>query len=349
MSHSRWFIFLILMVCAAILSACDPLAPEPTAIVVVITPTTPSPTLIVQPTETFTPSPTLTPTRTPTLPPTSTFTPSPTLEPTATYTAIACAETEGQIVDLSFDSKISNENLPYRVYLPPCYSQSGKRYPVLLLFHGSDRDQTEWTDALEVNKRLERGMALGALPPMIIVMPYGGWIANSNTEFGISPTWEDVVITELMPEIQNTFCTWNAREGRAIGGISRGGFWSFEIGFRHPEMFSAIGGHSAFFDEDHIVRQYAPEYNPLWLADTISFPKGMQPRMYLDVGKDDYARSEIENFKDKLIARGIDPGFVLNPEGQHEIDYWKEHTAEYLSFYGRMWPRNAAELPSCLG
>jgi enterochelin esterase-like enzyme len=231
----------------------------------------------------------------------------------------------------------------YRVYLPPCYFETGKRYPYVILMHGSDRDQTEWIDLLGVDKALEAGLTLKALPPMILVMPDGGALANLNY-FAENRSWESYILKDLMPEIEKNFCTWNEREGRAIGGISRGGFWAFEIGLRHPDLFSAIGGHSPFFDRNNAP----PAYNPLYLARSVQFPPGMQPRIWLDVGRDDYARQGIADFRDGLLERSIDPGYTLNPTGEHTIEYWAAHVAEYLAFYGQTWPRDTQDLPSCL-
>jgi enterochelin esterase-like enzyme len=356
MQLSRPSLLLILViVCTAVLVACDPLAPDPDAVVIVVTPTdTPLPTLRVQPTLSFTPSLTLTPTRTPTLQFTHTpsrtpsHTPTITLTPSLTLTRLPCSATEGQSINLTMRSQIARSTVRYRVYVPPCYSDSGKRFPFVILMHGSDRDETQWTDYLAVDKKLESGLALGTLPPMILVMPYGGALANSNGEFGLRPTWENVVLEELLPEVERNFCTWNTREGRAIGGISRGGFWAFVIGLRNPERFGAIGGHSAFFDEDHIAKRYAAQFNPLFFVETLTIPTRLRPRLYLDVGADDYARTPVESFKARLDEQQIDADFVLNPTGEHTTEYWAEHVTDYLSFYGQRWPRNPAELPSCL-
>jgi S-formylglutathione hydrolase FrmB len=305
--------------------ACDPLAPEPTRVVIVLTPTS-----------TRTPLPTPEPTAT------STGTPEP---PTATPTAtpFVCNQKQGQIVTLALTSKVARVDVPYRVYLPPCYADTTRRYPYVILMHGSDQDHTEWTDLLKVNEALETGLEVGALPPMILVMPYGGDLANTNT-FSDGASWESVVVSELMPEIEKNFCTWNAREGRAIGGISRGGFWAFEIALRHLDLFSAVGGHSPFFD----AQNAPPQYNPLNLAKTVQFPPGLQPRIWLDAGKDDYARANVEIFQKTLASRNIDPGYTMNPVGKHEVAYWAQHVAEYLSFYGQTWPRAIEDLPSCL-
>ncbi len=323
MIQSLRTLFLFILVLLTV--ACDPMAPEPTQVVIVLTAT---------PTRTKAPTSTPLPTETPTPEP-------PTETPTAT--PWVCKQTQGQIVDLSFDSKIEGDAVRYRAYLPPCYTETARRYPYVILMHGSDGDETEWTDQIGVQKALETGLAVQALPPMVLIMPNGGDLSNTNT-FRDGASWESVVVTELMPEIEHNFCTWNAREGRAIGGISRGGFWAFEIGFRHTDLFSAIGGHSAFFDPQNA----GPAYNPLNLAKTVQFAPGEQPRIWLDAGKDDYARFNIEILQKTLAGRNIDPGYTMNPIGNHEVKYWAAHVSEYLSFYGQTWPRNAEDLPSCL-
>ncbi|MCC7450558.1 MAG: hypothetical protein IT324_24295 [Anaerolineae bacterium] len=337
------FIILGLALCFA--AACDPLAPEPTRVVVVLTPmATDAPAT---PTSAATDTPVATPEALATEATLATDaavteTPIPsTAIPTATQWV--CNEKQGQIVDLQYKSKIARLDQRYRVYLPPCYAQTTRRYPYVILMHGSDANEKEWTELLAVHEALDSGIALQALPPMILVMPNGGNLANTNV-FQEGVSWESLIISELMPEVERNFCTWNAREGRAIGGISRGGFWAFEIGFRHPDLFGAIGGHSPFFDANNA----GPGYNPLSLAKSVQFAPGKQPRIWIDAGKDDYARPNIEVFQRTLSGRNIDPGYTMNPTGKHEVAYWAQHVSEYLSFYGQTWPRTIEDLPSCL-
>ncbi|MHB8629434.1 MAG: alpha/beta hydrolase [Aggregatilineales bacterium] len=254
-----------------------------------------------------------------------------------------CIDQHGQVVDASFKSKITGGTVAYRVYLPPCYWQTNRRYPYVILLHGSDGDQTEWTDKLHVDQALDQGIASGTLPPMIVIMPNGGSLQDTNV-FTDGASFESLVLNELTPVIEQNFCTWNAREGRAIGGISRGGFWAYEIGFRHTMFFSAIGGHSAFFDPANAP----PAYNPLNLAQSVKFSPGLQPRLWLDAGRDDYARPNIEVFAQTLSTRHIDPGYTMYPIGEHVVSYWVTHVSDYLAFYGQTWPHDPSALPSCL-
>ena len=114
---------LLAMIAALLLAACEPVAVQratPQVIVVTAIPSnTPLPTV----TPTLTPSPTMTPTP----------------ENTATPTPPPCLSEGGSIDEITQNvSEIADENLRYRVYLPPCYGQSMRRFPVVYLLHGTN-------------------------------------------------------------------------------------------------------------------------------------------------------------------------------------------------------------------
>jgi enterochelin esterase-like enzyme len=308
-----------------VLGACDPMAPQPTPQVIIITPP-PSNT----PVMTATPTPTRTPL------------PTATRDATPTATPFPC-ETDGGTM-LAFDefrSPTAGENLRYRVYIPPCYLETQKRYPYVILLHGQATTELQW-DSIGVDEALDQGIRLSVLAPMIMVMPYTGSIANFD-QFPPDPSYETVVLDELMPAIERDFCTWSDRTHRAIGGISRGGFWAYSIGLRHPDIFGIIGGHSAVFDESN-----APAANnPLDLALNASFLEEANVRMYLDNAASDLAGQGQELFSSRLSSRGIAHTYIIHPLGDHTDDYWSAHVSEYLSFYAKDWPRNTSELPDC--
>lgn len=318
---------LLVVIIGALLTSCASLAPipTPTPVVIIVTP---------QPTET----PTATPSRTPS--PTS----SPTTTPVATATAtiIPCQAEGGQVLEFDdFRSTVAREQLPYRVYVPPCYLESQRRYPYIVLLHGLGENESQWDD-LGIDETLNQGILLSTLPPMIVVMPDTGNIGNENT-FPPAPSYEVVLLDELLPAIERDFCVVDNRNFRAIGGISRGGFWAFSIALRHPDLFGIVGGHSAFFDLDN-----APSANnPLDLALDTAFLTEANLRMYLDNAAADYVGPNLELFSSRLSARGIPHTYIINPVGDHNDDYWRAHLSEYLAFYGRDWPRDAGSLPGC--
>ena len=281
---------------------------------------------------------------TPTLEPTRSFPPSPSPtsspSPSPSPTPFACTEQHGTIVDHSFSSSVAGVRTRYRVYLPPCYMASGRRFPYVILFHGSLDDQTEWTEQLDVDEILDDGIGDGTLAPMIVVMPGGGAIANAHVG-STAKSYENVILDELLPRFEKLYATWGTREGREIGGISRGGFWAFSIALRHPDLFAAVGGHSPFFHPDNA----APSSNPLDLIEDLPVPTIESLRLWVDRGAHDYAEPGITPFVRTLEDRDIDATVILYPTGKHEVRYWKSHVREYLAFYGATWPKSEADLP----
>lgn len=319
-------VILIILALALLATACEPLAPPATAAVIVVTPP-PSRT----PTATFTPPATRTPI------------PTATSIASATPTPPSCLSEGGtMLVFDEFRSETAGENLRYRVYIPPCYLESQRRFPVAILLHGQAATESQW-DSLGVEEALDQGVKLGALAPMILVMPYTGFIANRDS-FPPDASYETVILDELLPAIERDFCTIQQREYRAIAGISRGGFWAYSIGLRHPDVFGVLGAHSAVFTANN-----APAANnPLDLALNASFLSDANLRLYLDNAASDPAGQGIEVFSSRLSARGIPHTYVIHPLGDHSDEYWSAHVSEYLSFYAREWPRSLADLPSCL-
>ncbi len=335
MKYTAILTLMILVLLLLASAACEPMVP--TAAYIVISATPPPPTV------TFTPSLTHTPTVTP--PPTATGIPTETLTPTPP----ACEETQGLILQASFYSEIEQADVPYRVYFPPCYLQTERRYPYVILLHGKEGEGQpaytgqQWFD-LGVAEALDRGIAFNHLPPMVLVLPDGGQSMRVNV-FEAGASFEDVIVSELIPAVEDPstgYCLWTAREGRAIGGISRGGFWAFEIAFRHPELFSAVGGHSPFFDT-----QVPDAYDPIYMAEHTPTEYLNSLRIMVDHGANDYVQNPVRQFSDALSERQVAHNYVVNPTGEHGDAYWADHITEYLTFYGQDWPRDAYQLPSC--
>ncbi|MBZ0274901.1 MAG: CapA family protein [Anaerolineae bacterium] len=239
-----------------------------------------------------------------------------------------CSETAGHITRQPYRSAIAETDMVYTVYTPPCYDQTSESYPVIYLLHGSTSDDNHWLQ-IGLAEALDQGIAQGTLPPAVVVLPFGNWIANEN-QFG-EESWETVMVQELMPLVESQYRIDARREKRVIGGISRGGFWAFLIAFRHPDLFSAVGGHSAFFDPNN-----APEdYNPLDLA--LTAPGIESLRLWLDRGPDDFARQNLNLMQERLNQRGLHYTYQLYPQGEHTNEYWAQHVDDYLRFYTADW------------
>jgi enterochelin esterase-like enzyme len=212
--------------------------------------------------------------------------------------------------------------LAYRVFLPPCYDNlASQRYPVLYLLHGQYYADDQW-DRLGVDETAASLVIAGEIPPLIIVMPY---------EIGSDPPEEspfgEMVASDLVPWIDQTYRTIPDRSHRALGGLSRGAGWAVHVGLTHWEVFGAIGAHSL----------------PVFWADADKLPGQLlaispeaMPRLYLDIGKKDSDLDSAQEFAAMLDGMNIPHEWHLY-DGYHSEDYWKSHVKEYLYWYTQDW------------
>ena len=129
--------------------------------------------------------------------------------------------------------------LKYNIVLPEGYEDSEQRYPTLYLLHGLGSNYTAWARM--------RVPEYAANYDMIVVMPDVGnsWYVNwARSEEGQKNAWEDYMVEDLIGHVDATFRTIPRREGRAINGLSMGGYGAIMLGLRHPDLFCSIGTHS---------------------------------------------------------------------------------------------------------
>ncbi len=263
---------------------------------------------------------------------------SPTPEPTVTLppTPTPCASS-GRVETGTFPTHAAGP-LAYRIYLPPCYGVDGRTYPTLYLLPGNIHTEAIW-DSLGVDEVAETGILAESWPPFLIVLPAGGQIANSSS--GGPGSYESVIMNDLIPFVEQTYCAWANPAGRAIGGLSRGGYWALEIAFRFPEAFASVGGHSAALLDQYAWPAVDPQYTGLSqnLGDL---------RIYLDIGASDYVINNIRQLHVDMetAVPPIPHTWVLN-EGSHEDSYWQAHIPDYLTWYIDPWPKLRDEYPAC--
>ncbi|MFA1542606.1 alpha/beta hydrolase [Actinomadura monticuli] len=126
------------------------------------------------------------------------------------------------------------------VLLPSDYS-SGRRYPVLYLFHGGGLDQ----DFITFDRWGIRPMTVGM--PVIIVMPDGGhagWYGNPVSSNAGPRNWETFHIAQLLPWIDANFRTYAEYDGRAVSGFSMGGFGALKYAAKYYGHFASVSAHS---------------------------------------------------------------------------------------------------------
>lgn len=163
-------------------------------------------------------------------------------------TAVSAQELELSPVEIppglstvEFFSPAVNRNMKFDIVLPEDYETSTQRYPVLYLLHGYMQNYTIW------GRNLAASFYARNLNDLILVLPDGGnsWYVNyASNEAGQLNNWEDHIIEDVISHVDETYRTEARREGRAIAGLSMGGFGAFALGLRHPQLFISIGSTS---------------------------------------------------------------------------------------------------------
>jgi S-formylglutathione hydrolase FrmB len=153
--------------------------------------------------------------------------------------------------DLTFDSKALGAKVHADVLVPNGYVAASTRYPVLYLLHGHGGNHTDW-----VKHDVEKVVGDA---PVIVVMPDGGYDGWYSDWYGTdidghtpepAPAWETFHLAELLPWVDHTYKTVADRRGRAIAGLSMGGFGTMSYAARHPDMFVSAATFSGAVDTD---------------------------------------------------------------------------------------------------
>ncbi|HOT68777.1 MAG TPA: alpha/beta hydrolase-fold protein [Candidatus Saccharicenans sp.] len=274
------------------------------------------------------------------------------------------AQPAGKVQEgLKFSSQILGQEVRYTVYLPPDYDTSNRRYPVVYLLHGYTDNDMAWVQFGQVNLIVDRAIASGELPPIIIVMPDGGvsWYIN---DYQGKVRYEDMFCQELIPYIDSNYRTRAAREFRGVAGLSMGGWGTLIYALRHPDLFAAAAAFSAavWTDEEIIAtddktyeqifaRLYGPglkgrerltphfqSYNPLQLVKMLPVDKIKQVRFYLDCGDDDFLYKGNAALHVAMRDRKI-PHEARMRDGGHTWSYWRTGILDGLKFISASFSR----------
>jgi enterochelin esterase-like enzyme len=159
--------------------------------------------------------------------------------------AAASPGTRGRVVDTSFRSRALGGTLHMDVYLPPGYATSGRRYPVVYFLHGLPAGATSYRGIGSLTKALE-ARNLKA----ILVAPEGARGGESDPEYldhGPGRNWETALAVELPRVIDSRYRTIATRRGRALVGLSAGGYGAMLIALHHLGTYGAIESWSGYF------------------------------------------------------------------------------------------------------
>jgi Predicted esterase len=257
-------------------------------------------------------------------------------------------------------SRILGHPVNYCAVLPPSYdSDKARKFPVLYFFHGLGDNEQMFVHggAFNLVQDLWERKEIGEF---LIVTPEAGATFYINSHSG-KVRYEDFLVQEFLPAIESRYRINPGRANRGVSGVSMGGYGALHLGFRHPELFTAVSAHSpALIDQIPAVASpsagsgmrsrvlgetfgsppdpaFWQRNSPMTLARTANL-SGL--KIYFDCGEqDDYGFEAGVKSLDKILgSRHIAHQAHVYP-GRHDWQYFAEHLPASLQFQSRNFYR----------
>ena len=260
----------------------------------------------------------------------------------ATALLAVSGQPPGRVVDGSFASRAIRGTEHYQAWLPSGYDATARRYPVIYALHGLPDDGRGY---LEMDVRALGEAAARAGRPAIVVSPQGARAGDTDPEWhdwGPGRDWETLISDEVVAHVDRAYRTIRGRRGRAILGVSAGGYGASIIAVRHPETYSVIESWSGYFhptnpagdrpldlgspdadeaasvhayvyDAKRIYARYRPVYLGFYVGDA-----------------DPHFLAENLALHDELVDVGVRHDFAVYP-GAHTAEFWAQHQDDWIA------------------
>ncbi|HEY3184621.1 MAG TPA: alpha/beta hydrolase-fold protein [Gaiellaceae bacterium] len=256
---------------------------------------------------------------------------------------------QGTTVRMHVESPaLGGRTQPVDVYLPPGYaSHPHRRYPVLYLLHGVPGRPGAFLQTVRMGVVEDELVALHRAQPLILVMPFGSTGSFTDKEWanGVRPEdrWETFVARDLVGAIDARYRTIASGRGRAIAGLSEGGYGAFNIALHHPGEFRVVESWSGYTQAADIGAIFGHRRELLARNSPLDTFAGAAPRLrrahtyfWFYSGTDDRFLPQNAAFADELRAARVPFRFAL-VRGGHNWALWRGNAAgAYLAASRRL-------------
>lgn len=244
----------------------------------------------------------------------------------------------GDLLTMTYHSKELHSERRMFVWTPPGYSGKSEPLPVLYFYHGFGDTGLSAIDQGRLPQIMDNLLAEGKIKPMLVVVP--------DTETDIAQAIPEnfppkdrrktfyllnakAVDRELMhdiiPLVDARFNVRRDANGRALAGLSQGGFQALFSGMNHLDSFGWLatlsGVTSATVPDTGIARQ-------------LDRPEEINRQLHnftVVVGeKDSVTGQDIAGLKNELEKKHIRFDYKMYPGLNHEMDVWRPAYAEFV-------------------
>lgn len=243
-----------------------------------------------------------------------------------------------------YSSSVLKQQRRVTIYTPPGYEKSDKRYPVLYLLHGMGGDEEAWLCTGRAAQILDNMIAAHRCPPMIVVMPNGNTRHKSAPGESDEGYWQPYMtgsfdtsfeahFKDVVNYVDRSYRTISKASGRAVAGLSMGGWHSWQIGLNYPWLFNYVGLFSAAVDaydkSDPSTRMFPSIYEGTdEKIDELFEDKAKH--LYIAIGRDDFLYDDNKALREQLDAKGYSYRY-FETDGGHVWRNWRKYLEDYLT------------------
>lgn len=244
----------------------------------------------------------------------------------------------GTVARRWYDSPGNSLTRRITIYTPAGYESSKEKYPVLYLLHGMGGDEEAWIALGRTSQILDNLIAQGKAKPMIVVMTNGNVAqeaAPGESSLGMyKPTFQlpntmdgkfEETFTDVIKFVESNYRVKAEKSGRAIAGLSMGGYHSLHISRYYPNTFDYVGLFSAAVMPDAKVtsKVYAD------IDGTLNIQMKNGYKLYwIGIGKTDFLFQFNEEYRAKLDKMGMKYVY-RESEGGHTWTNWRVYLSEF--------------------
>jgi putative tributyrin esterase len=215
--------------------------------------------------------------------------------------------------------------------------------PVVYMLHGLSDDHTAWQRRTSI-ERFADGIGL------MVVMLDGARSFYVDAANGAG-NYEKHVL-ETGDFIDRHFRTAGGPRGRAIGGLSMGGYGALKLGLKYPERFASVAAHSSAVDMVRLRRDNTnwPELPAIYGAQVaagedcfrLAARPGPKPALRIDCGTEDSLLDDNRRFHARLTELRVPHDYLEFPGG-HDWAYWDRHIEAALRFHREVFDGSAPQ------
>jgi enterochelin esterase-like enzyme len=244
-----------------------------------------------------------------------------------------------QRVSVTCRSPSLGGSLPAIAYLPAGYRSGSSRYRVIYFLHGLPANASSYRANQFVGAAVSSGRDAA-----IVVTPQGARSDQEDHEYldlDATENWPRAIAHDLTSCIDARFRTVANRSGRALVGLSAGGYGAMNIGLRNLATFGAVESWSGYFEATNPAGTQKLNLGSPQANAAAAVPRGAALKdsvkahpafIAFYVGRqDDRFADDNESF-DRSLTRERIPHLFRTYPGGHILSLWTGESKLWLGY-----------------